>query len=111
MDLLRIEEKNDFTVIYMSGRIDIIVAGEIEQRFNDLIAKGVKNYIIDLGDVDYFSSSAMRILIALKRMVQEKNGKLRLCRISKMVDKIMSALELIKVFDVFDDVEAAINAG
>jgi anti-anti-sigma factor len=53
----------------------------------------------------------MRVLIAIKRRIEQKGGKLKLCRTSKMVDKIMSALELMSVFEVYEDVESAIKAG
>ncbi len=110
-DFYKLEKIGAFTVAYLSGRLDIALTEEIEQEFYKLIEQGNVYLIIDLQDVNYFSSSAMRVLIAIKRKVDAKNGKLKLSRTSKMVDKIMSALELIKVFEIYDSVEEAIEAG
>jgi len=111
MQLMRVEKKNGFNIIYLSGRLDIAVVEEIETHLNKLVEQGEINFIFDLSEVMYFSSSAMRILISLKRKVDDKEGKLRLCQINKMVDKIMSALELFKIFETYASVEEALNAG
>lgn len=108
MDLMRTEKKNGFNVVRLSGRLDIVTVEEIEERLNNMVAEGDDKFIIDLGGVEYFSSSAMRILISLKRQLDDKKGDLRLCNISRMVDKIMSALELIKVFKRYDSIEDAL---
>ncbi len=108
---MKLENKNDFTVVFVSGRMDISISEEIEKRLMEIVGSGVSKLIIDLGDVEYFSSSAMRVLIALKRILDGKKGILRLCRTSSMVNKIMSALELIKVFEIYDTLEDAIAAG
>lgn len=105
---MRIENKNDFTVVYVSGRLDISVAEDIEKRLMDILSGGVNKLIIDLGDVEYFSSSAMRVLIAVKRIIDREKGILRLCRTSSMVDKIMSALELIRVFEIYQTIDEAL---
>jgi anti-anti-sigma factor len=109
MDLMRTEKKNGFNIVRLSGRLDIVTIEEIEDRLNKMIADGEEKFIIDLGEVEYFSSSAMRVLISLKRQLDAKKGDLRLCNISRMVDKIMSALELMKVFNRFDSIDDALQ--
>lgn len=111
MKELMLEKNNDFTIVHLSGRLDITISEEIEKILVQTIEEGSIKLIIDLGNVEYFSSSAMRVLIAIKRLIHEKKGVLRLCRISNMVNKIMSALELIKVFEIYDSIEEAIKMG
>ncbi len=110
-DFLKIEQIDGFTVTYLSGRLDIALTEEIEKEFYNLIEQGHTKIIVDLDGVTYFSSSAMRVLIAVKRKLDAIKGQLKLTRTSQMVNKIMSALELIKVFEIFEDVDSAIKAG
>jgi len=105
----RIEHIDKYSVFILSGRADIIGAEKLEGEFKKLVAEGYKNIILDFSDVSYFSSTGMRVIIALKNKLDEINGSLKIIRISRMVEKILKALDLYDMYEVYDNIEQAIS--
>lgn len=105
----QVERVQNTIIAKLSGRIDIIIAEEIEKEFNALITSGEKNIIFDLNNVSYFSSSGVRMLITAKNKLDEIDGKICLTNVASSAIKIMSTLGLIKRFRIFDNIELALS--
>lgn len=96
------------TIVYLRGRLDVHYATEIEDGLNQLINDGKIFLLINLKAVEYLSSSGLRIFIATMRKLREKNGKLKLCNMNDAVKKIFRVVELIDMFEIFDDEQKAV---
>lgn len=107
---LRVEKKNNYSILFIEGRIDIIVAEELDKEINFVITSGEKNLMIDLEKITYFSSSGVRMLITLKHKAEEAGGKMVLVHINSTVDKIFSTLGLMNKFEIYDDRESAAHS-
>ena len=67
------EMKNDILFIKCSGRLNIENSLELEKDINDRIDNLVKYIVFNFQDVEYISSSGIRVLIAtLKRLLRVK---------------------------------------
>ena len=104
-----IEHINDFAVFTLSGRADIFGAEKLESEFKNLLAQGYNNFILDFSKVSYFSSTGMRVIIALKNKLDENGGKLRIIQMSRMVEKILKALDLYDMYEIYDNIEQAVH--
>jgi len=91
----------DITVIYLKGRLDVHYSTGIEEEINKMIAQGKVQLIINLQDVEYLSSSGLRIFIATERQLKNKNGKLKLVKMSEAVKKIFMVVELLDMFEIY----------
>jgi anti-anti-sigma factor len=69
------------------------------------------NSVINFVGVTYFSSSAMRIVIALQNRLDELGGKLKLASINSMVEKILVTLDLYELYDIYESVGDALSSG
>jgi anti-sigma B factor antagonist len=79
---------------------------------NDVIRKHTgKNLILNLDDVEYMSSSGLRVFVSLMRTLKESNRSLRLCNLSVAVKKVFEVVELMDMFDIYDSEEEALAAG
>lgn len=107
---IKTEKRNNYIIFFLTGRIDIIAANEMEDEFNKLIENGEKNIIIDFSETMYFSSSGMRVIISLKNKLDEIGGKLKLCSLHSMVEKIMRSLQLLSLYKVYNNLDEALNA-
>ncbi len=104
-----IQSKDGYEVFNLSGRADIVAAEKLEQEFNRCIKNGKKDFILDFSNITYFSSTGVRVIIALKNAVDKMNGKLKIVKINSIVKKILRALDLINYYDIYDTYEQAVK--
>jgi anti-sigma B factor antagonist len=102
---------NGVTVVDLSGRITL---GEgsvvLRDTIRDLIAKGEKKILLNLGDVTYIDSSGIGELVSAFTTVRNQGGELKLLNLTKKVHDLLQITKLYTVFDVKDDEASAIAA-
>ena len=98
-------------VVDMSGRITL---GEgsvvLRDTIRDLIGKGSKKILLNLGDVTYIDSSGIGELVSAFTAVRREGGELKLLNLTKKVHDLLQITKLYTVFDIKDDEAAAIKA-
>jgi anti-sigma B factor antagonist len=98
-------------VISLSGKIDLNRTTGIENDISRLIRDcGDVNVVLNLEEVEYISSSGLRIFITLKRLLNERNRDLRFCNLSNNVYRLFEIVELIDVFNVYGSEKEALTA-
>ena len=86
---LKPQKNNDKLVLAVEGRIDTTTAPALTEFFQNEM-NDVKNFELDLAQVDYISSAGLRaILLAQKKM--EKQGKMVVSHVCK---EVMDTFEL-----------------
>jgi anti-sigma B factor antagonist len=99
------------TVLDLSGRITL---GEgsvvLRDAVRDLLAKGEKKLLLNLGDVTYIDSSGIGELVSAFTTVRNQGGELKLLNLTKKVHDLLQITKLYTVFDVKDDEAVAISS-
>src|ERR1700676_4198336 len=99
------------TIVDLSGRITL---GEGSVGFadtgKDLLGKGQKKILLNLGDVSYIDSSGIGELVSAFTSVRNQGGELKLLHLTKKVHDLLQITKLYTVFDVKDDEAAAVKA-
>ena len=99
------------TIVDMSGRITL---GEgsvvLRDTIRDLIGKGQKKILLNLGDVTYIDSSGIGELVSAFTAVRREGGELKLLNLTKKVHDLLQITKLYTVFDIKDDEAAAVKA-
>src|SRR5213595_840773 len=99
------------TVVDLSGRITL---GEgsvvLRDAVRDLLAKGEKKLLLNLGDVTYIDSSGIGELVSAFTTVRNQGGELKLLNLTKKVHDLLQITKLYTVFDVKDDEASAVKA-
>ncbi len=67
------------------------------------------NLILDFQNVRFLSSAVLGLLIRVSKKVYERDGQLRLCNITPKIHEIFKITRLTKVFDIYPDIESAIE--
>ena len=70
-------------------------------------ASGGINLILDFGNVQYFSSAVLGLLIRISKRIYEYDSQLRLCNINPKIYEIFKITRLTKTFDIYKDIESA----
>jgi len=99
------------TIVDLSGRITL---GEgstmLRDIVRDMIAKGQKKILLNLGDVTYIDSSGIGELVSAFTTVRNGGGELKLLNLTKKVHDLLQITKLYTVFDIKDDEAAAIQS-
>jgi anti-sigma B factor antagonist len=99
------------TILDMSGRVTL---GEgsvvLRDTIRDILGKGNKKILLNLGDVTYIDSSGIGELVSAFTAVRKEGGELKLLNLTKKVHDLLQITKLYTVFDVKDDEAAAISA-
>ena len=99
------------TIVHIGGRIEL---GEgsaaVRELVRDLLDKGRKKILFDLGDVDYIDSAGLGSLVSGFTSVRNDGGELKLLNLSRRVHDLLQMTKLYTVFDVMDDETAAIKS-
>lgn len=99
------------TILDLSGRI-VLGEGSVQLRdsIKELVAKGQKQILLNLGDVSYIDSSGLGELVSAYTTVRNAGGELKLLNLTKKVHDLLQITKLYTVFDVKDDEATAVSA-
>ena len=102
-------EVDGVTVVELSGRITL-GEGSVQMRdaIRELIAKGQRRILLDLGEVNYIDSSGLGELVSAYTSAKNQNAALKLLKLTKKVHDLLQLTKLYTVFDIFDDEASAI---
>ncbi len=96
-------------ILDLSGRITL---GEgsvtVRDAIRDLLSKGEKFILLNLGDVSYMDSSGLGELVSAYTSVKNAGGELKLLNLTKKVRDLLQITKLYTVFDVKDDEASAV---
>jgi anti-sigma B factor antagonist len=99
------------TILDCSGRITL---GEgsivLRDAIREILSKGNKKILVNLGDVNYIDSSGIGELVSAFTTVKNQGGELKLLNLTKKVHDLLQITKLYTVFDVKDDEAAAVKA-
>jgi anti-sigma B factor antagonist len=82
----------------------------LRETVKDLLAKGHKKILLNLGDISYIDSSGIGELVAAFTSVRNQGGELKLLHLTKKVHDLLQITKLYTVFDIKDDEAEAIRA-
>ena len=104
-------ESDGVTIVDLRGRITL---GEgsatLRDTVHDLLARGLKRILLNLGDVNYIDSSGIGELVSAYTTAKKQGGELRLLNLTKKVHDLLQITKLYTVFDVKDDETVAVKS-
>ncbi len=101
----------DVTVVDVAGRITLGEgASAFRNAIRDLVTKGNKKVLLNLGEVSYIDSSGIGELVSGFTTVTNSGGQLKLVGLSKRVKDLLQITKLYTVFEAFDDETEAVRS-
>jgi anti-sigma B factor antagonist len=85
-------------------------ATELRNQLYDLISQNKKKAIIDLAHVEWMNSTGLGILISGMTSLRNNEGELKLTRVNEKVKSLFTITKLIGVFEIYPDVQEAIDS-
>ena len=108
---LSTRQVGDVSVMDVTGRITLGEGSSaLRDSLRELVGKGQKKILLNLGDVSYIDSSGIGELVSGFTTVTNAGGQLKLLNLSKRVKDLLQITKLYTVFDVHDDEAAAVRS-
>lgn len=107
---VKVETKNDLTVCYVDGEININSSPDIKKAFDKLISKKTPRVVINLSKVTYVDSSGLATLVEILKNMRSYGGKMRLTNLSSKIKSLFEITKLEKLFEIMaDEADAIVN--
>ena len=106
-----VRQVESVVVVDLSGQIKLGEGSSVlRDTVKDLLSKGHKSILLNLGNVSYIDSSGIGELVAAFTSVRNQGGELKLLNLTRKINDLLQITKLYTVFDVKDDEADAIAA-
>jgi anti-sigma B factor antagonist len=97
-------------VLELSGEIDLNEKPKVVAQLEPLLERKSQVIVVDLSQVTYVDSSGLAIFIDALQRVHQYGGRFALVGLRENVRLVFGIAKLDKVFQIFDQREAAVAA-
>jgi len=108
MEIREIKLGNVF-VLSLSGRLDAYNATEVDKKLEPLIDAGQSHLVIDLKNLEYISSSGLRVFLSALKKVKKLEGDIKLCCMQPFIKEVFDIAGFSQLFNIFDTTEEAVS--
>lgn len=101
---------DEIAVVHLKGEIDLHTCSLLRDTLRELIEQGHYQIVINLAEVPYLDSAALGVLVDAVRRVREHEGGISLVSTTPFVRRAFEITRLVKIFQLYEDNEAALAA-
>ena len=98
MDISKNYDDKNLTMV-ISGEIDTFTAHDLEQAIDSEIGE-IDSLTLDFENLDYISSSGLRVLIIAQKKLQPQDMQLKIINSPELIKDIFSESGLNEIFDI-----------
>lgn len=109
MDLKEIKHEK-CRIVGIRGRLDTTNYSILEKKLMEIIDGGEINIIVDCYEMDYVSSSGLRILLMTLKRITAVRGKFVLCSLQPNIREIFEISGFTNIFEIYPDQHTALTA-
>jgi anti-anti-sigma factor len=108
-----VEKRDGWTALLVVGELDLVSTPGVREHVHAVVADGDRALVLDLSGVKFCDSSGIGVLVATRRLMRSCAGRLRLVLPAhgapegSHVNRVLAALGLRRLFDVYPDLETA----
>lgn len=93
------KEEGKITIAFI-GRLDTPAAQEVNPVINELMEEADKTIIIDCKEMEYISSSGLRIFLTLRKAAEDKKGKVIIESINDDIRSVFMMTGFLNLFEI-----------
>ena len=102
------KKNGNIIIVYLKGRLDVHQCAELEEEISKLLSFEISGHLLfNMNDVEYISSSGLRVIVSTIKILKEKNRVLAICNINNTVRKIFDVVQITDMFNIFNSEEEA----
>lgn len=96
-----LESIGGFSLIGLSGEVDVYSAPKLRETIKDLVDDGKYNIVVDLEKVAFLDSTGLGVLVGGLKRVKHHNGELGIICGQEKILRIFRITGLTKVFPIY----------
>ena len=93
-------EQNNEKVVVLKGRMDTITSTDLEMKVSKIWAEPGITLVFDCLDLEYISSSGLRVILSAQKQVSAHGGKLILRHLSTEVYNVIELTGFAKILTI-----------
>jgi anti-sigma B factor antagonist len=97
------------TILSVAGELDVSAAPYFSEKLNELIRTGGGDVVVDLQRVSFVDSTGLAVLLNALRRLTRARRRMSIVIGNSAVRRAFEVTRLHWTFDVFDDVESALE--
>jgi len=97
---LNISIENGKTQARVTGRLDTINSDEFEKKMAPLLEGGNPDIELDCSELEYISSSGLRLFLTLQKSVNARGGKLVIKNMNNQIKEIFNMTGFSKIMTI-----------
>ncbi|HID39336.1 MAG TPA: anti-sigma factor antagonist [Calditrichaeota bacterium] len=102
-------DKDDISVLYLSGFLDAHTVNQFEDALQNLIKENRFKITVNLEKLNYISSAGLGVFMGFIEEVREKGGDIKLSNPSSKVYKVFDLLGFPALFDICQEENEAVE--
>lgn len=104
------EEKNaEVLICALEGEVDLNNSPQLRKAFEEIIKRDEKKVLVEFSRVSYIDSSGLATLIEMFQRLKKIGGRMRFSGMNQKIKNTFEITKLHKLFDIFDNQEAALK--
>ena len=91
---------NQNVIITLKGRLDTMTAPQLDDEAKRIDFDEVETVTLNLKDLEYISSSGLRVILALYKNLKGKGGNLKIVNVSNTIMELFSMTGMSDYLDI-----------
>ena len=96
-----VDQFGDVRTVRIAGNLDTQTAPVAQEQLMQLIDDGATKILVDFEDLNYISSSGLRMLLVAFKRLEGTSGQLRICNPNTMVREVFETSGFLEIFSVY----------
>ena len=98
--------KNVYYVI-LNGSLDTETHHKLEKSLEGIVTRDIKAIFLDMAGVNYISSTGIKVVVMLKKKLDEENASFAMINLQPNIKKIFDVMKLLPILEIFDEMPDA----
>lgn len=91
---------NQNVIISLKGRLDTMTAPQLESEINNLDYAETETVTLNLHELEYVSSSGLRVILMLHKNLKKNGGNLKIINVSNTIMELFSMTGMADYLDI-----------
>jgi anti-anti-sigma factor len=107
---LKTEERDGVTIIKLRGQLTLEFVATLKSEFNSVADSPDRQLVLELSTLEQIDSSGLGVILSLLKRIRARKGDVKLVKLHGQPQEIFHLLRLDRIFEVYDNVETAIQS-
>ena len=103
------DRRADAVVLALSGKLDATTAKTFEDRILGVFNSGAQRLVVDLSQLEYVSSSGLRVFLLAAKRLQATEGKIVFCGLQDQIRQVFDLAGFSSILSIYGSRDEAIK--